>query len=68
MSEDSPQEVGQQLANETAKDLENTPSAETGCCTVTTKGWSESYSGITKEACSRKGGPGFKTSWKKGDC
>ncbi|MFK7732933.1 MAG: hypothetical protein AB8B48_15030 [Pseudomonadales bacterium] len=68
MSEESQEEVGQQLASETAEELENNPSADTGCCTVRTKGWSQQYSGITEAACSRKGGPGFTTSWSKGDC
>lgn len=68
MSEPTEEEVGQQLASETAKELENNPSAETGCCTVRTKGWSKQYSGVTKETCNGKAGPGFTVSWKKGDC
>jgi len=60
--------VGQDLIEATRSELAVNPQAETGCCTVTTKGWSENYPDITKEACNKKAAPGFTTTWKKGDC
>lgn len=46
----------------------NSPNEETGCCTISSKGWSEQKSGVTKAACDRQKGPGVKVTWKKGDC
>ncbi len=50
------------------KESKNSPNEETGCCTISSGGWSEQKSGITKAACDRQKGPGVKVTWKEGSC
>ena len=50
------------------KESKNSPNEETGCCTISTKGWSEQKHHITKAACDKQKGTGVTVDWHKGDC
>lgn len=57
-----------QAEKESKKEIENSPTEATGCCTISAGGWSEQKPGITKAACDKQKGPGVKVTWKEGDC
>ena len=57
-----------QAEEDTKTEIENSPSAELGCCTISAGGWSEQKPNITKTACYAQKGPGVKVTWKPGSC
>jgi hypothetical protein len=69
MSNDSEKDgILRQLDQINAQILQVQPAAETGCCTLRTRGWSEQKSGVTKEACDKMASPGITAEWKAGTC
>jgi len=57
-----------QAERDTQKEIENTPNEATGCCTISSGGYSEQKSGITKASCDKQKAPGYTVTWKKGSC
>jgi hypothetical protein len=58
-----------QAETDSKKELEHSPQAETGSCTVSTKGWSQCSSGVTESACNSQKADGFTVNWvKNGSC
>lgn len=57
-----------QAEQDSRKALASEPKAATGCCTISSAGWSERKPDITKEACAKQESPGVTVSWVEGAC
>jgi hypothetical protein len=57
-----------QAEMDTKSEINSSPNAALGCCTISTRGSSEQKKDITKEACYKQKADGFKVTWKEGSC
>lgn len=57
-----------QAEQDSIADINISPKAVTGCCTISAGGWSEQKHDITESACNKQKGPGVTVTWKEGSC
>lgn len=54
-----------QMVKDSKQELSVNPTASTGKCVISSAGWSECKSPITKAACYKQKGPGVTVKWYK---